>query len=46
MFLTEPSITQGGQTQGDTYMEIVGYDSGGGGGLVPVQLREWVELVR
>lgn len=46
MFITEPSITQGGQTQGDTYMEIVGHDSGGGGGLAPVQLREWVELVR
>jgi hypothetical protein len=45
MFLTEPVGTQG-QTNGDAYMEIVGYDTAGGGGLVPVQLREWVELVR
>lgn len=45
MFLTEPAGTQG-QTNGDVYMEIVGHESAGGGGLVPVQLREWVELVR
>lgn len=45
MFLTEPAGTQG-QTNGDVYMEIVGSDANGGGGLVPIQLREWVELVR
>ncbi|MFZ5618243.1 MAG: pilus assembly protein TadG-related protein [Pseudomonadota bacterium] len=45
MFITEPAGTQG-QTNGDVYMEIVGYDANGGGGLVPIQLREWVELVR
>ncbi len=45
MFITEPAGTQG-QTNGDVYMEIVGYDTAGGGGLVPIQLREWVELVR
>ena len=45
MFITEPAGTQG-QTNGDVYMEIVGSDANGGGGLVPVQLREWVELVR
>lgn len=45
MFLTEPAGTQG-QANGDVHMEIVGYDSGGGGGLVPIQLREWTELVR
>jgi len=45
MFITEPAGTQG-QTNGDVYMEIVGSDANGGGGLVPIQLREWVELVR
>lgn len=45
MFLTEPAGTQG-QTNGDVYMEIVGYSASGGGGLAPIQLREWVELVR
>lgn len=45
MFLTEPAGTQG-STKGDVYMEIVGFDQGGGGGLVPIQLREWTELVR
>lgn len=45
MFLTEPAGTQG-PTNGDVYMEIVGFDQGGGGGLVPIQLREWTELVR
>ena len=45
MFLTEPAGTQG-QTNGDVYMEIAGYSTAGGGGLAPIQLREWVELVR
>jgi len=45
MFITEPAGTQG-QTNGDVYMEIVGHDANGGGGLVPIELREWVELVR
>lgn len=45
MFITEPAGTQG-QTNGDVYMEIVGSDAAGGGGLAPIQLREWVELVR
>jgi Flp pilus assembly protein TadG len=45
MFLTEPAVTQGANN-GDVYMELVGHDANGGGGLVPVQLREWVELVR
>jgi Flp pilus assembly protein TadG len=45
MFITEPAGTQG-QTNGDVYMEIVGSDANGGAGLVPIQLREWVELVR
>ena len=45
MFLTEPAGTQG-STNGDVYMEIVGYSQAGGGGLVPIQLREWTELVR
>lgn len=46
MFITEPAGTQG-QTNGDVYMEIVGYEqAGAGGGLAPVQLREWTELVR
>lgn len=46
LFITEPAVTAGGQEKGDVYMEIVGFDQGGGGGLVPIQLREWVELVR
>jgi Flp pilus assembly protein TadG len=45
MFLTEPAITQGADN-GTVRMEIVGHDVAGGGGLVPIQLREWVELVR
>ncbi|NWG91251.1 MAG: hypothetical protein HXY21_01915, partial [Parvularculaceae bacterium] len=45
MFLTEPAITQGA-SNGDVKMEIVGYSANGGGGLAPIQLREWVELVR
>jgi Flp pilus assembly protein TadG len=45
MFLTKPAVTQGANN-GDVYMEIVGYSANGGGGLAPVQLREWVELVR
>ena len=45
MFITEPAGTQG-STNGDVYMEIVGFSQGGGGGLVPIQLREWTELVR
>jgi hypothetical protein len=45
MFITEPAGTQG-QTNGDVYMEIVGFSQAGGGGLVPIQLREWTELVR
>ena len=42
MFLTEPAESN----QGDVYMEVVGFDANGGGGLAPIQLREWVELVR
>jgi Flp pilus assembly protein TadG len=45
LFLTEPAVTQG-PDNGMVHMEIVGYDQAGGGGLVPIQLREWVELVR
>jgi hypothetical protein len=45
MFITEPAGTRG-QTNGDVYMEIVGSDAAGGSGIVPIQLREWVELVR
>lgn len=45
MFIIQPTVTTGGN-QGDVYMEIVGHSENGGGGLVPVQLREWVELVR
>ncbi len=46
LFLTEPAGTQG-RTNGDVYMEIVGFDTASGaGGLVPIQLREWTELVR
>lgn len=45
MFLTEPAETQGSEN-GTVFMEIVGYSSSGGGGLVPIQLREWTELVR
>ena len=45
LFLTEPAGTQG-STNGDVYMEIVGFSQAGGGGLAPIQLREWTELVR
>ena len=42
MFMTEPVDGN----QGDLLMEFAGSSEAGGSGPVPIQLRDWVELVR
>ena len=46
-FITEPvATTPGASNNGDILLEVVGTSRPGEGGVVPVALREWVELVR